>query len=257
MTLLSLTQCCRLLAIDGKTLRHWLAQAQLRVQAHPRDGRIKGLSREDLLGLARAHHRRLADLPEERAAPVLLEAGQAPPSLALGELLQTLSQVPTQLAALQQQLTDLTHRLAQPAVAALPVQDGPARRAHPAPALSRSRPAASSATQPPKPPVHVLPRLEYAHEGHYVLICPTHGLLPFEPESPQWFAWLATQPSFRFVGKQGHLTAHHEVERVPQGAWRAHRKIRNHTYNLRLGPTQALTIAVLEQAAATLQAHLA
>jgi len=58
-------------------------------------------------------------------------------------------------------------------------------------------------------------------------------------------------------GKQGRLTAHRELERVPNGAWRAHRQIRNHTYNLRLGSTQSLTIAVLEQAAAELQAHLA
>jgi hypothetical protein len=93
-------------------------------------------------------------------------------------------------------------------------------------------------------------------DGHYVVLCPKQGLLPFEPESPEWFAWLATLSSFRFVGKQGRLTAHREVERVPAGAWRAHRKIRNHTYNVRLGSTQALTIAALEQAAAALQAYL-
>src|SRR6266567_3736650 len=38
--------------------------------------------------------------------------------------------------------------------------------------------------------------------------------------------------------------------------WRAHRNIRNHTYNLRLGATEDLTIAALEQAAAALHAHL-
>jgi len=54
----------------------------------------------------------------------------------------------------------------------------------------------------------------------------------------------------------GRLTAHREVERVPKGAWRAHRKIRNHTYNVRLGTTEHLTIAALEQAAAALHAHL-
>jgi len=89
-----------------------------------------------------------------------------------------------------------------------------------------------------------------------VVICPKQGLLTLEPESPEWFAWLATLSSFRFVGNQGRLTAHRELERVPRGAWRAHRNIRNHTYNLRLGSTQSLTIAALEQAAATLHAHL-
>jgi len=81
-------------------------------------------------------------------------------------------------------------------------------------------------------------------------------VLALEPDSPTWFTWLATQSAFRFVGQHGRFTAHHEVERVPNGAWRAHRQIRHHSYNLRLGLTQELTITVLEQAADTLQAHL-
>src|SRR6266487_2507405 len=228
MTLLSVTDCCRLLAIDAKTLHRWLAQAQLPLQAHPSDARLKGLSRDHLLLVATAHHRRLAALPEE---------------------------LPAQLAALQQQLSALTQLMAQAAVTPSP---GPVLALEPAapPAAVRSRPAASRAPKPLPKPAHVLALVEYASEGHYVVICPKHGLLPFEPESPQWFAWLATLSSFRFVGQHGRLTAHREVERVPRGAWRAHRNIRNHTSNLRLGSTEALTIAVLEQAAADLQAHL-
>ena len=103
--------------------------------------------------------------------------------------------------------------------------------------------------------MHVIPRVEYGDKGHYVVICPKHGLLPFEPETPEWFAWVAEQSSFRFVGKVGSFSAHHEW-RVPKGAWRAHRHIRNHGYHLRLAPTQELTMAVLEQAAEALQAHL-
>ena len=98
--------------------------------------------------------------------------------------------------------------------------------------------------------------MESASNGDYVVICPKQGLLPFEPDTPEWFAWLATLSSFRFVGRSGRLTAHREVERLPRAAWRAHRSIRSHTYNLRLGSTQSLTIATLEQAAATLHAHL-
>ena len=64
MTLIALTECCRLLGIDGKTLRRWLAQAQLPVEAHPSDARCKGLSGDHLLLLASAHHRRLAGLPQ-------------------------------------------------------------------------------------------------------------------------------------------------------------------------------------------------
>ena len=88
-----------------------------------------------------------------------------------------------------------------------------------------------------------------------MVICPKHGLLPFEPETPEWFAWVAEQDSFRFVGKAGHFTAHHEW-RVPKGAWRAHRHIRNRVYIQRLAPNHELTIAVLEQAALALQARL-
>ena len=87
------------------------------------------------------------------------------------------------------------------------------------------------------------------------MICPTQGLLSLEPDTPAWFAWLATQSSFRFVGKVGRLTAHHEG-RIPNGAWRAHRHLHNHSYTRRLAPTQELTMAVLEQAAEALQAHL-
>ena len=88
-----------------------------------------------------------------------------------------------------------------------------------------------------------------------MVICPKHGLLPLEPDTPEWFAWVAEQSSFRFVGRGSSFSAHHEW-RVPRGAWRAHRHIRNHGYHLRLAPTQELTIAVLEQAAEALQAHL-
>jgi hypothetical protein len=108
----------------------------------------------------------------------------------------------------------------------------------------------------PAKPAHVIPRVEYAKEGQYVVICPKHGVLPFEPDTQPWFAWVAQQSSFRFVGKEGHFTAHHEWT-TPRGAWRAHRQVRNHSYNLPLAPNQHLTIAVLEQAAHALHAHLA
>src|SRR5258708_4196885 len=106
MPIISLADCCRLLAIDPKTLRRWLAQAQLSVEAHPTDARIKGLRRDHLLLLARAHRRSLAGLPEELAAPATTEQAQESPALSpsLSDLLQTLSELPAQIAALQQQL---------------------------------------------------------------------------------------------------------------------------------------------------------
>ncbi len=264
MTMITLTDCCRLLAIDGKTLRRWLAQAGLPVQAHPEDAPSKGLSREHLLLLARAHHRRLDGLPAEQASPASTAVPPASPEFFAQLLmaLQALSALPAQLAAVQQQLADLAARVQppppRPALTVPHAQRRAARGSAPTPtkATVRSRPAASSRTKPPKPSVAVLPLIEYGREGRYVVICPTHGLLALEPETPEWFAYLATRSSFRFVGKHGRFTAHREVERLPGAAWRAHRSMRSHTYNVHLGSTESLTIAALEQAAAALQAHL-
>ncbi len=255
MTFVSVAQATRRLGIDAKTLRGFLAEAQLPLHRHPHDGRQKGLSAEDLHLLAQRHQRSLAPLPQESPAPGADELpawGAA--RLSLPERLDALQ---AQIAALQQQVTDLTRLLQQhrqePAIPAASTQQAKSasRPSKPASPASRSRPAA----KPPRKPVHVLPRVEYGPEGRYVVTCPKHGVLPLEPDTPEWFAWLAQQSSFRFVGKVGRFTAHHEW-RVPRGAWRAHRHLRNHSYTLRLAPTQELTLAVLEQAAAALQAHL-
>ncbi len=194
MTIISLADGCRLLAIDPKTLRRWLDLAHVPLLPHASDARIKGLL-----------------LPP---VPVSASASQEEPATVVVE---------------------------------------PA----PVPATPRSRPTTSSSAKRRRAPARVLPLVEYATHGGYVIICPEHGLLTFEPDTPQWFAWLATRSSFRFVGKHGRLTAHRELQRVPGGAWRAHRQLRNRSYTSRLGSTESLTIAALEQVAAELQAHLA
>lgn len=233
MPIIALAEACRQLAIDAKTLRRWLAQAPFPVPSHPADGRIKGITMEQVRLLAQTHHRSLPDLPVPASASA--PAALPPALLALPE---HLLRVQTQLAALQQQVAALTRRL---------------QTSEPAPA--QSAPHARATAKAPPQPVHVIPHVEYAGEGRYVVLCPTCGLLPVEPDTPAWVAWVAQQPSFRFVGQAGHFTAHHEA-RVPRGAWRAHRKLRNRTHILRLAPSHDLTIAVLEQAASALQARL-
>jgi hypothetical protein len=58
---------------------------------------------------------------------------------------------------------------------------------------------------------HVLPLVQYGGvQDKYVVISPEQGLLTFEPDSPEWFAWLSTLSSFRFVGMSGHLTVHRD-----------------------------------------------
>lgn len=245
MTFSSLADSCRLLGIDPKTLHRWLAQAHLPVHRHPTDARKTALSEQQLQQLACLHHRSLAELPDE---PPPLPAPSA--STALPAALLAL---PEQLASMQAQLIALQQHLDQLTLLLHPQPPPPAR---PAPVAASARRAASAKPTPPRKPAHVIPLVEASHAGHYVVICPTSGLLSLQLDTPQWFAWLETQSAFRFVGTQGRLTVHREIERLPHAAWRAHRKIRNHTYNLHLGQTQLLTSAVLEQAAVTLEAHL-
>ncbi len=89
------------------------------------------------------------------------------------------------------------------------------------------------------------------------MVCPHEGELLLTPDSAEWFAWLASLSSFRFVGKSGRFTAargskHHR----PTRSWRAVRSLGNHNYKSHLGTTEHLTVARLEQAAAILQARV-
>ncbi|MDQ2905092.1 MAG: hypothetical protein M3Y81_16260 [Chloroflexota bacterium] len=248
MTFVSVAQACHRLGIDAKTLHRWLADAQLALHCYPHDGRKKGLSGEHLHLLACLHQRSLAPLPQEPPAPVTSEVPPLPASLLA--VPEQVSALQAQIAALQQQMADLIRLLQQQTPSAgtpAPLAKPSRRSSKPAYPVPRSRPAATT----PRKPTHVIPRVEYGGEGHSVVICPKHGVLPLEPDTPEWFAWLTKQSSFRFMGRSGHFTAHHEG-RVPRGAWRAHRHIRNHGYSLRLAPSHELTLAVLEQAAATL-----
>src|SRR6266436_3661524 len=101
---------------------------------------------------------------------------------------------------------------------------------------------------------HVLPLVEYGVQGTYVVISPEQGMLSFQPDSPEWFAWLETLPSFRFVGQHGRFTAFRGYQCSPSTPWWAHRQIRNHSHKHRIGTTASMTIAGLELAATSLQA---
>lgn len=254
MIFISLAQAARRLGIDGKTLQRWLADAQLSVQPHPTDGRQKGLSLEQLHTLATLHRRQLAPLSPASS----LSADTAlPPSPTLLAVSEHLAALETQLAVLRAEVADLTCFLQQRLVAPVPLTPPPPPKQPPTRPASPPRRSAGSAVAPKAPhkPTHVIPRVEYAGEGRYVVICPKKGRLPLEPDTPEWFDWVRLQSSFRFVGQRGTFSAHHEW-RTPRGAWRAHRKIRNHTRIQRLAPNAELTIAVLEQAAEALQASL-
>src|SRR5260370_7935452 len=72
-------------------------------------------------------------------------------------------------------------------------RDRTERRLHPAELRARSR---------------VIPLIEYGARGTYVVICPQEGELHLTPDSPEWFDWLATLSSFRFVGQQVRFPAY-------------------------------------------------
>ncbi len=81
------------------------------------------------------------------------------------------------------------------------------------------------------------------------------GELPLVPDSTEWFDWLASISSFRFVGKQGRFTAYRHDHR--SRSWRAHRVIHQRHCKQTLGVTDQLTIHRLEQVAAALQSDMA
>jgi hypothetical protein len=84
MTSLSIIDCCQLLAIDPKTLRQWLAQAQMSLHIHPTDARIKCLTREQVNVLARLHGRVLqaSELAPACASPTPSEVqSHVPPAV--------------------------------------------------------------------------------------------------------------------------------------------------------------------------------
>ena len=67
--LVSLTDCCRWLAIDPKTLRRWLSLSHLSPQPSPYDARLKCLTREQVEQLAALHHRTLSTQAELHLQP--------------------------------------------------------------------------------------------------------------------------------------------------------------------------------------------
>src|SRR5437016_8522578 len=70
-----------------------------------------------------------------------------------------------------------------------------------------------------------------------------------EPDSPDWFRWLARLGSFHFQGKSGHFTARQESKQRGDTYWYAYRKAHGQRLKRYLGATTTLTLAKLEQTA--------
>lgn len=284
MTLLPLTDCCSILGIDPKTLRTWLKRSQLQFTAHPADARLKCLTEEQVQHLAALHDRPLlslpADVPEpspsESATPSVQTTHPQPPlGLSEREFMEKLTGLETKVTALQEQLTHLTLELLRERQmraeqrlgtleALLPQVLGFCSSLPTLPQANRASPVAvPSSSQRHLQPAEmrarsrVLPLIEYGAEGKYVIVCPNLGVLPLMPDSPEWFDWLASLTSFRFLGQLGRFSACRNSEGGRHTrSWLAHRSLHGRLYRHHLGVTDRLTIAYLEQTAVQLQSRL-
>jgi hypothetical protein len=287
MTIFPQTDCCTLLGIDPKTLRNWLRHANLQFATHPTDARLKCLTQAQVQQLAALHGRPLSSLltahPAQEHETLPPSAPASLPSSAMPEtdLGQSLVRLQAQVATMQEQLTQLAlqllrerefrlewreqhHQYTEARLSTLEAlvtpagqrcpspQAGPSTSGTDLPRAQLSRERRSPLSESARGRCHVLPLIASTATGAYVVICPTKGELPFPPASPEWFDWLATLNSFRFVGRQGRLSAYRNPGR---SCWMAYRRIHGHRYEYALGHTKLLTIDRLERMAATLQSH--
>lgn len=296
MTILPLADCSRMLGIHPKTLHHWLTQAQMPLYPHPTDARLKCLTWDHVQHLAALHARPLPSsatagpaLPEGALAQASSE-GQATPSLSCeGAHLPDTHPFPPiflheadltqKLFFLERAMTTMQEQLTQLALAVL--QERSEQRITALEALLQQAvggsvplqapPTATSGGQPEDPlrgeqrllPAEVRARsrvtalIEYGAHGQYVAVCPRQGVLALVPDSPQWFDWLASLTSFRFLGPAGRFSACRASEKGQHTrCWAARRFFHGHDFWHYLGVTDRLTLASLEQAAAALQARV-
>ncbi len=295
MAMFPVAMGARLLGIHPKTLHHWLKAAEFPLAAHPTDARLKCVAEEHLLALASLHGRPLLALSAvptlesdttasafaaEQGKPLPAYAGEpahgafslSAPAASLADLLVQLAQLHTQVATVQHHLgrltlellherTDDSQQRLRPLEALLSQTLGPVHAPEQTPLAGLAGPS-----HPPERrllPAEVRARsrvtalIEYGAQGQYVAVCPRQGVLSLVPDSTQWFDWLATLSSFRFVGPAGRFSAcraSHKGQHTR--CWAARRWIHGHDFWHYLGVTDRLTLASLEQAAAALQARV-
>jgi len=289
MAILPVTTCAQMLGIHPKTFHRWLTQADFPFAAHPTDARIKCVAEEHFLEVARQHER-----PLQPSAPSLVFSGAALPvssqeQVSLtpenqaasfqADLIQKLSCLETKVATLQEQLAHLALALLQEREISVErrlstleaTTTGLLGQLGFSPSLAESP---SPGTEPGRGSVMHVPRLlnlaehrarsrmppliEYSAQGEYVIVSSQDGELHLAPDSTEWFDWLATLSSFRFIGKQGsRFTAYRESDhRGPTRGWTAHRSVHRRRCKHYLGVTDRLSITSLEQGATLIQAQI-
>jgi hypothetical protein len=280
MTTIAQTDCCTMLGIDPKTLRNWLRHANMQFTAHPTDARLKCLTQGQVQQLAALHDRPLSSL--DTPHPARMSTKETPPQHAQeneallhspfrtpqADLGQALLRLQAHVLTLQEQLNQLAleflrereqqrlsmlEALLKPLVGPPPSPQALAETTGTDLPASKPRPKYRPLSAKTRTGSRVLPLIAYTAAGTYIVICPQRGELSLTPDSPEWFDWLATLNSFRFLGQRGRLSTYRNQRR---SCWMAYRRIHGHRYDYGLGNTKHLTIDALEQMAATLQSHM-
>ena len=267
MATVPFTQVAHMLAVDVKTLRQWLKRESMSLHQSPTDARVKGLTSEQVQRLAHLHGRVLpassteedhklgevvsqvplapshnADLPEKLARLEALVVSQQAQIAALSlQLLQQRDQrLEHCLLTLEAFLTSAGVSLLQPQTPSVPSQQD----------------ELPEALDPRGQRARLIPLIELSARGSYVIICPKEGELHITPDTPEWFAWLASLSSFRFVGKSGRLSARRGPAPRSHHSWYAQRTIHQQCHCKYIGVSQYVTIALLEQIAASFQSYI-
>lgn len=260
MTSLAFTECCHRLSVTPKTLRQWLAQAEMSLHPHPTDARITCLTSEQLQQLATLHGRVL-----HPSGTPLVGDGLLPGETPDADLRTRLVKLESQVATLQTQLTDLTLQLLREREQRTEEQLEAARASADQPSVLFSGVSPAVSHQPVLPALvchptqqrtPLIPLIEYGAKGRYVLISPGEGELAITPDSPEWFAWLASLSSFRFLGQSGRFSARRGYNRGPNRGWYAQRGIHQKNYSKYIGVSEHITAARLEHVAAYFQSYL-
>jgi hypothetical protein len=268
MTAVPFTQVAHMLAVDAKTLRQWMKHSNLSLQPHSTDARIKCLTIEQVHLLANLHGKVLP-LPTEPCVashePSVATNQMAPVTSHDAKSLEKLIQLQAQVASQQEQIAHLALQLLQERAESTEqrlltleafltsIQEHLAALS--SFSVEHSPQTLPLALRPAEKRVHLIPLIEYSASGSYVLICPKEGELHITPDSSEWFAWLASLSSFRFVGRDGRFSARRGSSPRSNRSWYAQRKIHQKNYRKYIGVSENVTITRLEKIAAILQYH--
>jgi hypothetical protein len=270
MTIVPFTQVAHLLAVDAKTLRQWIKQSNLELAPHSTDARIKGLTIEQVHFLASLHGKDLP-LPSEPGIgarePNAVASQMSPVAVSGVDLLEKLTRLEAQVASQQEQIAHLALQLLLEreqrteqrlcTLEAVLISTGqPQQLGHlPVPTVPQTPQTPSQTLYRTAKRVRIIPLIEYCADGSYILVCPKEGELHITPDTPEWFTWLASLSSFRFVGRSGRLSARRGGSPCSHHSWYAQRKMHQKTYCKYIGISDHVTLDRLEQIAAHFQTY--